>query len=95
MNDNGLEDLFELARGAKSPLPPPAAGFANRVYDRYQFELARERTATRASFVSISVAVMIFAAIVGLNLDAFTSTGTDDQDPVDEVTQVLWDSAGN
>jgi hypothetical protein len=95
MNNNGLESLFNLARNAKRPLPAPAPGFANRVCDRYQFELARERTATRASFLSISVAAMIFAAIVGLNLNAFTSTGTDDQDSVDEVTQVLWDSAGN
>jgi hypothetical protein len=95
MNDDGLENLFRLARSAKRPLPQPAAGFANRVTDRYQSELARERTATRASFLSISVAVAIFAAIVGLNFDALTSTGTDDQDSVDEVAQVLWDSAGN
>ena len=98
MKDDGLEPLFERARGAQmhpaAPLPP---GFAERVAARYRFEMYRERTAARACILSISGALVIFAAIVSLNFNAITSLGADDQDPVDDVAQaqVLWDSAGN
>ena len=96
MKDDGLEPLFELARGAHiSPSTPLPAGFAERVAARYRLVKYRERTASRGSILSISVALVIFAAIVGLNLNAITSLGTDDQDPADDVAQVLWDSAGN
>jgi hypothetical protein len=96
MNDDGLEPLFKLARGAPISLNTPLpAGFAERVTARYRLVQHRERTATRASILSVSVALAIFAAIVGLNLTAITSLGTDDQDPADDVAQVLWDSAGN
>jgi hypothetical protein len=96
MNDDGLEPLFKLARGAPISLTTPLpAGFAERVTARYRLVQHRERTATRASILSVSVALAIFAAIVGLNLTAITSLGTDDQDPADDVAQVLWDSAGN
>ena len=96
MKDDGLEPLFERARGARIPVNGTLpAGFADRVTARHQFEASRERTAARASILSVSVALVIFAAIVSLNLNAITSLGTDDQDPADDVAQVLWDSAGN
>jgi hypothetical protein len=96
MKENGLENLFERARGAQTPpLATLPAGFADRVAARYQFEVRRERTAARASLLSISTALVIFAAIVGFNFNAITSLGADDQDPVDDVAQALWDSAGN
>jgi hypothetical protein len=96
MKDDGLEPLFERAKGARSPVDAALpAGFADRVTARHQFEVFREKTAARASILSISAALVIFAAIVSLNLNAITSLGTDDQDPADDVAQVLWDSAGN
>jgi hypothetical protein len=96
MKDDGLEPLFELARGARiSPVTPLPTGFAERVAARYRLLKYRERTASRASILSVSAALVIFAAIVSLNLNAITSLGTDDQDPADDVAQVLWDSAGN
>jgi hypothetical protein len=96
MKDDGLEPLFERARGAQMPsIAPVPAGFADRVAARYRYEVHREKTAARASILSVSAALVIFAAIVGLNLNAITSLGTDDQDPADDVAQVLWDSAGN
>ena len=96
MKDDGLEPLFERARGAQIPVNATLpAGFADRVTARRQFELYRERTAARASILSVSAALVILATIVGLNLNAITSLGTDDQDPADDVAQVLWDSAGN
>jgi hypothetical protein len=96
MKDDGLEPLFRLARGAhSSPGAPVPAGFAERVATRYRLIRYRERTASRASILSVSAALAIFAAIVGLNLNAITSLGTDEQDPADDVAQVLWDSAGN
>lgn len=98
MKDDGLESLFERARGAQvPPIAPLPAGFADRVAARYQFEVRRERTAARASLLSVSAALVIFAAIVSLNFNAITSLGADDQDPVDDMAQaqVLWDSAGN
>ena len=96
MKDDGLEPLFERARGARIPVNATLpVGFADRVTARHQFGVFRERTAARASILSISAALVIFAAIVSLNLNAITSLGTDDQDPADDVAQVLWDSAGN
>ncbi|HEX3444545.1 MAG TPA: hypothetical protein VHS80_07485 [Chthoniobacterales bacterium] len=96
MKDDGLEPLFELARDARSaPGAPVPEGFAERVAARYRLIRYRERTASRASILSVSVALAIFAAIVGLNLNAITSLGADEQDPADDVAQVLWDSAGN
>jgi hypothetical protein len=96
MKDDRLEPLFELARSARFfPAAPLPAGFAERVAARYRLIKHRERTASRASILSVSVALVIFAAIVGLNLNAITSLGTDEQDPADDVAQVLWDSAGN
>jgi hypothetical protein len=96
MKDDNLEPLFQRARGARiSPAASLPAGFAERVTARYQLIKHQERTAFRASILSVSVALVVFAAIVGLNLNAITSLGTDDQDPADDVAQVLWDSAGN
>jgi hypothetical protein len=96
MKDDGLEPLFERARSARIPLDAALpAGFTDRVTARHQVEIVRERTAARASILSVSAALVIFAAIVSLNLNAITSWGTDDQDPADDVAQVLWDSAGN
>jgi hypothetical protein len=96
MKDDGLEPLFERARGARIPVDATLpAGFADRVAARHRFELYRERTAAKASILSVSAALVIFAAIVSLNLNAIASLGTDDQDPAEDVAQVLWDSAGN
>ncbi len=96
MKDDGLDPLFERAKCARiSPIAPLPAGFADRIAARYQFELRREKTAARASIWSVSAALVIFAAIVTFNLNAITSWGADDQDPVDYVAQVVWDSAGN
>jgi hypothetical protein len=96
MKDDNLDALFERARGARlSPTAPLPTGFADRMVTRYQFELYREKTAARASVLSISAALVIFAVILTLNLNATTSLGADDQDPVDYVAQVVWDSAGN
>ena len=96
MKDDGLDPLFERAKCARiSPIAPLPAGFADRITARHQVEVVRERTAARASILSVSAALVIFAAIVSLNLNAITSLGTDDQDPADDVAQVLWDSAGN
>jgi hypothetical protein len=96
MKDDGLEPLFERARGARiSSIAPIPAGFADRVAARHRFEVYREKTVARASILSVSTALVIFAAIVSLNLNAIASLGTDDQDPADDVAQVLWDSAGN
>jgi hypothetical protein len=96
MKDDPLEQLFARARGAQAiPIEPLPDGFADRVTALYQNERRRQRTALRASVLSLSVALTIFATIVGLNFNAITSVDADDQDPVDDVAQVLWDSAGN
>jgi hypothetical protein len=96
MKDDVLEHLFERARGAQvSPVATLPAGFADRVTGRYQLEVRRERTTMRASLLSVSAALAVFAAIVSFNFNAITSLGADEQDPVDDVAQVLWDSAGN
>jgi len=96
MKDDALEQLFARARDAQAlPVEPPPDGWADRVAARYQTEKLRQRTALRASVLSLSVALTIFVTIVGLNFNAITSVDADDQDPTDDVAQVLWDSAGN
>ena len=96
MTNDGLEQLFARAKNAgeeaSSSLP---AGFADRVYSLHLCARQRARITARTSVLSISAALVIFAAIVGWNFNTLLIAGTEEPDPVDEMAQSLWDPAGN
>lgn len=94
--EDPLETLFERARHApRDPAINPPPGFAEQVLRRHRSQVRENQIAYRASLVSVVTALCIFATIFGLNYDSVISPASDDQDPVVEMTNSLWDSAGN
>jgi hypothetical protein len=96
MTNDGIEQLFARAKAAgkeeRSSMP---SDFPGRVYSLHLCVLDRARITVRTSVLSISAALVIFAAIVGWNFQTLMMAGAEEQDPVDEMAQSLWDSAGN
>jgi hypothetical protein len=96
MMENPLEALFERARQApqgQEANPPP--GFAEQVLRQHLSRVREHQIAFRASLVSVVTALGIFATVFGLNFDSVIAATADDQDPVVEMANSLWDSAGN
>lgn len=94
--EDPLEALFERARHAPRDLeakPPP--GFADQVLRRHRSQMRENQIAFQMSLVSVMTALCIFATILSLNYDRVISAAADDQDPVVEMANSLWDSAGN
>jgi hypothetical protein len=96
MTNDGLEQLFMRAKHAgaqgSSSLP---SGFADRVYSLHVCAQQKARITARTSVLSISAALVIFAAVVGWNFNSLLMAATEEPDPVDEMAQSLWVSAGN
>jgi hypothetical protein len=95
MMENPLEALFERARQApqgREANPPP--GFAEQVLRQHLSRVREHQIAFRASLVSVVTALGIFATVFGLNFDSVIAATADDQDPVVEMANSLWDSAG-
>lgn len=93
--ENPLEALFERARRApRDTEANPPSGFAEHVLQRHRARVL-EHQIVRASLVSVVTASFIFATVFGLNYDSVVAATADDQDPVVEMANSLWDSAGN
>jgi hypothetical protein len=96
MMENPLEALFERARRApRDAGVNPPSGFAEHVLQRHRARVLEHQIAFRASLVSVVTALFIFATVFGLNYDSVVAATADDQDPVVEMANSLWDSAGN
>jgi hypothetical protein len=96
MMENPLEALFERARRApRDAEANPPSGFAEHVLQRHRARVLENQIAFRASLVSVVTALFIFATVFGLNYDSVVAATADDQDPVVEMANSLWDSAGN
>ena len=94
--ENPLEALFERARRApRDTEANPPSGFAEHVLQRHRARVLENQIAFRASLVSVVTALFIFATAFGLNYDSVVAATADDQDPVVEMANSLWDSAGN
>jgi hypothetical protein len=95
MTNDGMEQLFTRAKeaGKEEPASMPS-DFPGRVYSLHVGALHRARITFRTSILSISAALVIFAALVGWNFQTLMA-GQEEPDPVDEMAQSLWDSAGN
>jgi hypothetical protein len=96
MTNDGIEQLLARAKvaGAEDHSSMPS-DFPARVYSLHVGAMHRKRITFRTSLLSISAALAIFAALVGWNFQTLLMTGTEEADPVDEIAQSLWDSAGN
>jgi hypothetical protein len=96
MTNDGIDELFarakEAAREDRSSMP---GDFPKRVYSLHLCALNRARITLRTSVLSISAALVIFAALVGWNFQTLLMAGAEEPDPVDEMAQSLWDSVGN
>ena len=96
MTNDGMEQLFARAKEAGNEMPGSMPGdFPGRVYSLHVGALNKARITVRTSILSISAALVIFAALVGWNFQTLLMAGPEEPDPVDEMAQSLWDSAGN
>jgi hypothetical protein len=96
MTNDGIEQLLARAREAgKEDHSSMPSDFPGRVYSQHLFAVRRGRITFRASILSISAALVIFAALVGWNFQTLLMAGPEESDPVDAMAQSLWDSAGN
>ena len=95
MTNDGMEQLFARAKdaGNEEPASMPS-DFPGRVYSLHVCAVNKARITVRTSILSISAALVIFAALVGWNFQTVMA-GQEEPDPVDEMAQSLWDSAGN
>ena len=73
------------------PVPP---GFAEVVWQKYQRRRAEERMLVQASTVSVTAALLILAAAVGLNFDSLTAP-PDDPGYSGDLASSVWDFTGN
>lgn len=96
MTNDGMEQLFARAKdaGNEEPASMPT-DFPGRVYSLHVCAVHKARITFRTSILSISAALVIFAALVGWNFQTLLMAGPEEPDPVDEMAQSLWDSAGN
>ena len=96
MTNDGMEQLFARAKEAGKPgLASMQSDFPGRVYSLHVSALHKAGITFRTSLLSISAALVIFATLVGWNFQTRLLAGTEEPDPVDEMAQSLWDSAGN
>jgi len=96
MKEDNLEYLFGAVRSSgntESPIAP--AGYAEAVLRRYRHRVQESQAFFRTSILSIATAFVILGAILGMNVGSNSSTGSEDQEPTDEMAYTLWDPAGN
>jgi hypothetical protein len=96
MKEENLEHLFAAVRRTESAESPTApAGYAENVLRRHGHRVQESRAFFRTSILSIVTAFAILGAILGINIGSNGSTGSEDQEPTDEMAYTLWDPAGN
>ena len=96
MTNDGIEQLLARAKVAGTEDHSSMPGdFPGRVYSLHLGALHRKRITFRTSLLSISAALVIFAALVDWNFQTLLLAGAEEPDPVDQMAQSLWDSAGN
>jgi hypothetical protein len=96
MMEDDLEYLLAAVRrtgSAESPIAP--AGYAETVVRRHQHRVRESQAFFRTSILSIATAFVILGAILGINIGSNGYTGSEDQEPTEEMAYALWDPAGN
>jgi hypothetical protein len=96
MKEGNLEYLFAAVRrtGSAKSLTAPA-GYAEKVLQRRQHRVQESRAFFRTSILSIATAFFILGAMLGINVGSNGFTGSEDQEPTEEMAYALWDPAGN
>jgi len=96
MKEDNLEYLFgAVRRSGNTESPSAPAGYAEEVLRRHRHRVQESQAFFRTSILSIATAFVILGAALGMNLGSNGSTGSEDQEPTDEMAYTLWDPAGN
>jgi hypothetical protein len=91
-----IERLFAAARHAQAEVPPSMpAGFAEHVLQQHRNRVQEIQAFLRTSILSVATALIILGAVLGINIEATSSSGSDDQEATVEMAYSLWDPAGN
>jgi hypothetical protein len=94
MTENSLENLLRGGKSDPRPVDPPP-GFAQRAFARYQSQRRREKIVSGTALLSLVTACCILGSIVQLNYEHLTAGSAEEFDPVMEMADSVWDSAGN
>ena len=96
MKEDNLEYLFgALRRTGSADSPTAPAGYAEEVLRLHRHRVQESRAFFRTSILSIATAFVILGAILGMNLESTGPTGSEEQEPADEIAYALWDPAVN
>jgi hypothetical protein len=95
MTENDLEKLLRSTKVGSAARVEPPDGFAQRVFAKHLEQQRQGQMLFQTALFSVAAACCIFISIVGLNFDHLTSSAADETDPVVEMANSVWDSAGN
>jgi hypothetical protein len=94
--EENVEKLFASARNAsKGAIPSMPAGFADKILQQHRNRVRENKAFLRTSILSVATALIILGTVVGIDIEATSSSGSDDQDSTVELAYSLWDPAGN
>jgi hypothetical protein len=94
--EENVERLFASARRAESETTPSMpAGFAANIFQQHRNRVQENKAFLRTSILSVATALIILGTVLGINIEATSSSGSDDQDSTVEMAYSLWDPAGN
>jgi hypothetical protein len=94
--EENLERLFARVRGAgKDTTPSMPAGFAENLLQQHRNRVQENKAFFRTSVLSVATAFVILGAVLGINIETTSLSGSDDQEPTVEMAYSLWDPAGN
>ena len=94
--EENVEKLFAFARQARGEesISMPA-GFAENILQRHRNRVQENKAFLRTSILSVATALLILGAVLGLNIEAASPLGSDDQESTVEMAYSLWDPVGN
>jgi hypothetical protein len=94
--EDNVERLLASARRAgQDTTPSMPVGFAEKVLRLHRNRVQENKAFLRTSLLSVATALIILGAVVGINLETTSSSGSDDQESTVEMAYSLWDPAGN
>jgi hypothetical protein len=94
--EDHVERLLASVRRAGPDTPPSLpVGFAENVLRLHRNRVQENKAFLRTSLLSVATALIILGTVLGMNVEATGSSGSDDQESTVEMAYSLWDPAGN
>jgi len=94
--EENVERLLASARQAGPETAPSVpAGFAENILRLHRNRVQENKAFLRTSILSVATALIILGTVLGINIEATSSSGSDDQESTVEMAYSLWDPAGN